>query len=391
MNRPWNFSAGPSALPQEVLQTAAEQMQDWQGTGLSVLEMSHRGAAFMGIHQQAQDDLRQLLGLPDDWAILFGTGGAIGQNAIVPMNLMGGDNARAQADYVVSGSWSEKSAQEARRYGDVKVIASSGQARQMDGQPGQRCPAWGWFPDPASWQIRPGSAYVHFCSNETIGGVEFADWASLPDMAGLGQTRGGADTPLVVDASSNILSRPLDFSKIGLVYAGAQKNAGPAGLTLILIRRELLGRALPICPSGFDYAQMDQAQSMYNTPPTYAIYIAGLVFRWLLAQGGVTGMARRNIAKSQLLYRFIDRSGFYANHVHPDFRSRMNVPFQLTRDDADGTLTKLFVRQATEAGLLELKGHRSVGGMRASLYNALPLQAVQALVDFMETFERRYG
>jgi len=384
--RPWNFSAGPSALPQQVLQTAAEQMQDWQGTGVSVLEMSHRGNAFMQIFEQAQIDLRRLLDLPQDYAILFGTGGAIGQNAIVPMNLMG---KKAQADYIVSGSWSEKSAQQAGCYGDVRILASSGKVLEQDGK---QYPAWAWFPgiaDADDWQVRPDSAYLHFCSNETIGGVEFADWAALADRI-TAQSVGGADVPLVVDASSNILSRPLDIARTGLVYAGAQKNAGAAGLTLIIIRRDLLGRALPVCPFGFDYTKMEQAQSMYNTPPTYAIYIAGLVFRWLLEQGGVEAMEQRNRAKSRLLYNFIDQSGFYVNRVHAGFRSRMNIPFQLTAD-ADGSLSKRFVQQAEQAGLLELKGHRSAGGMRASLYNALPLQAVQALVDFMQEFEKRYG
>jgi len=376
-NRPWNFSAGPSALPLPVLQTAAEQMLDWQGSGLSVLEMSHRGEAFMRIHQQAQDDLRELLALPEDYAILFGTGGAIGQNAIVPMNLMGRTE-KAQADYVVSGTWSKKSAEEAARYGDVHIAASSGQPLE---QGGITYPANTWFPAPDTWHVRPDSAYAHFCSNETIGGVEFADWSALPD----------GNVPWVVDASSNLLSRPLEITKTGLVYAGAQKNAGAAGVTIILIRRDLLGHALPICPSGFDYAKMEQAQSMYNTPPTYAIYIAGLVFRWLLDQGGVTVIAQRNRAKAQLLYDFIDQSDFYVNHTPRKVRSDMNVPFLLMHDTPDEKLGRLFIEQAKSAGLLELQGHRSVGGMRASLYNALPLQAVQALVDFMKNFERRHG
>ena len=376
MSRPWNFSAGPSVLPVEVLQTAAAEMLDWHGSGMSVMEMSHRGKQFMQIYQQAEADLRALLGVSDDYAILFTTGGAIGQNAIVPLNLIG-RNGAGKADYVVSGSWSQKSFKEAQRYGDVRVAASSEHAATLEGA---ECGPFTWFPDPATWQLRADSAYLHFCSNETIGGVEFPDW---PDMAGLGR----ADLPVVVDASSNILSRSMDYAKAGMVYAGAQKNAGPAGVTLVVVRRDLLGHALPICPSAFDYAQIAKAESMYNTPPTYAIYVAGLVFRWLLEQGGVAAIEQRNIAKSQLLYNTIDQSDFYVNRVHPRFRSRMNVPFQLV----DESLTDTFLKQAGEAGLLQLKGHKSVGGMRASIYNALPMQAVQALVDFMRDFEKRHG
>lgn len=376
MNRPWNFSAGPSVLPLEVLQTAAHEMLDWHGSGMSVMEMSHRGKQFMQICEQAETDLRTLLGLSDDYAVLFTSGGAIGQNAIVPMNLIGRGGS-GKADYVVSGSWSQKSFKEAQRYGDVRVAASSEQAAELDGI---ACGPLAWFPEPATWQVRADSAYVHFCSNETIGGVEFADW---PDMAALGHPQ----VPLVVDASSNILSRPMNYAGAGMVYAGAQKNAGPAGVTLVAVRRDLLGHALPVCPSAFDYAQVAKAGSMYNTPPTYAIYVAGLVFRWLLEQGGVAAIEQRNIAKSALLYDFIDQSGFYVNRVHPRFRSRMNVPFQLT----DEALTDAFLKQAGEAGLLQLKGHSSVGGMRASIYNALPSQAVQALVDFMRDFEKRHG
>jgi phosphoserine aminotransferase len=376
VTRPWNFSAGPSVLPVEVLQTAAAEMLDWHGSGMSVMEMSHRGKQFIHIYEQAEADLRALLALPDDYAILFTTGGAIGQNAIVPLNLIGRAGAN-QADYIVSGSWSEKSFKEAQRYGDAQVAASSGQPATLDGVDAG---PYTWFPEPDRWRVRAGSSYVHFCSNETIGGVEFTGW---PDMAALGH----ADVPLVVDASSNILSRPMDVTRAGLLYAGAQKNAGPAGLTLVIARRDLLGHALPACPSAFDYALIARNESMYNTPPTYAIYVAGLVFRWLLEQGGVAAIEQRNIAKARLLYDYIDQSGFYANRVHPRYRSRMNVPFQLT----DETLTASFLKQADEAGLLQLKGHKSVGGMRASIYNALPLQAVQALVGFMQDFEKRHG
>lgn len=376
MTRPWNFSAGPSVMPLQVLQQAAAEMTDWQGSGMSVMEMSHRGKQFMHIRDQAEADLRTLLRVPDDYAVLFLQGGATGENAILPLNLIGRNGAN-KADYIVSGAWSEKSAKEARKYGDAAVAATSASEAVIDGH--HQAP-YTWFPDTDQWQIRPDTAYVHFCSNETIGGVEFTQW---PDLAALG----APGVPLVVDASSHILSRPIDFSKAAVVYAGAQKNAGPAGVTLLIIRRDLIGHALPTCPSAFDYANVEKNDSMYNTPPTYAIYMAGLVFKWLLAQGGVAAIEQENIRKAQALYQYIDDSGFYQNRVHAHVRSRMNVPFFLS----DESLNAEFLAQADAAGLLQLKGHKSVGGMRASIYNAMPFEGVQALITFMKEFERRHG
>ncbi|MBB5217111.1 3-phosphoserine/phosphohydroxythreonine transaminase [Parapusillimonas granuli] len=374
--RPWNFSAGPSALPLEVLQQAAAEMTDWHGCGMSVMEMSHRGKQFTRIRDEAVADLRELLAVPDEFEILFMQGGATAENAIVPMNLIGRGGAH-KADYILSGIWSGKSYKEAQRYGDIAVAATSGAAAEIDGV---RQEPWTWFPAVAEWRLRPDAAYLHLCSNETIGGVEFSDW---PDMAALG----APGVPLVVDASSHFLSRPIDFSKAALVYAGAQKNAGPAGVTVVLIRKELIGHALAVCPSAFDYVNVAESGSMFNTPPTYAIYIAGLVFKWLKQQGGVAAIEAANIAKARLLYDYLDGSGFYINRVHAGSRSRMNVPFFL----CDESLNAEFLAQADKAGLMQLKGHKSVGGMRASIYNAVPLQAVQALVSFMQEFERRHG
>jgi len=374
--RPWNFSAGPSALPLEVLQQAAAEMTDWHGSGMSVMEMSHRGKQFTQIRDEALADLRELLSVPDDFEILFMQGGATAENAIVPLNLIG-RNGSGKADYILSGIWSNKSHKEAQRYGDIAVAASSGAQAQLDGR--DQAP-WTWFPAVEDWRVRPDAAYLHLCSNETIGGVEFVDW---PDMAALG----APGVELVVDASSHFLSRPIDFSKIGMVYAGAQKNAGPAGVTVVIVRKDLIGHALPVCPSAFDYANVAAAGSMFNTPPTYAIYIAGLVFKWLKRQGGVAGIQAANMAKAQLLYSYLDTSGFYANRVHAAARSRMNVPFFLR----DESLNAEFLSQAEAAGLLQLKGHKSVGGMRASIYNAVPLEAVQSLVSYLQDFERKHG
>lgn len=374
--RPWNFSAGPSALPLEVLRTAAAEMTDWHGSGMSVMEMSHRGKQFIQIRAEAEADLRELLGVPDDFAVLFMQGGGIGENAILPMNLISLRGAN-KADYVLSGSWSNKSYKEGARYGDVAIAASSGEAGVVAGVSQE---PWTWFPAPAQWKVRADASYVHLCSNETIGGIEFTGW---PDLSALG----APNVVLTVDASSHILSRPMDFSRVGLVFAGAQKNAGPAGVTMVFVRRELMGRALSCCPSAFDYATVAGADSMYNTPPTYAIYVAGLVFKWLKKQGGVAAMEKANIAKAEALYAYLDSTEFYTNHVHPNVRSRMNVPFFLH----DEALNAPFLKQAEEAGLLQLKGHRSLGGMRASIYNALPLEGVNALISFMKNFERLHG
>lgn len=374
--RPWNFSAGPSTLPLEVLQQAAAEMTDWRGSGMSVMEMSHRGKHFIQIYEELEADLRELLAVPDDFAVLFMQGGATAENALIPLNLIG-RNGSGKADYILSGTWSNKSYKEAGRYGDIAVAASSAEAAEFDGV--QYAP-YSWFPAPDSWQVRPDAAYLHLCSNETIGGVEFAQW---PDLAQLG----APDVPLVIDASSHILSRPVDFSRVGLLYAGAQKNAGPAGVTLVFIRRDLIGHALSTCPSAFDYANVAEASSMFNTPPTYAMYVTGLMFKWLKKQGGVAAIEQANIAKANLFYNYLDNSAFYINPVHRPARSRMNIPFTLP----DESLNAAFLAESEQAGLLQLKGHKSVGGMRASIYNAMPLEGVQALVDFMTAFEKRHG
>ena len=364
--RPYNFSAGPAALPEPVLQQAAAEMLDWQGSGMGVMEMSHRGKEFVAIAAAAEADLRELLAVPLNYKILFMQGGGLAENAIVPLNLAqrrpGG-----RVDVVVSGAWSHKSAQEARRYADVAVVASN----QADGHT--------LLPAPATWQLRQGSSYVHLCSNETIHGVEYQQ---LPDLAAL-----GCDAPLVIDCSSHILSRPVDWARVGLAFAGAQKNVGPAGLTLVIVREDLLGHAMAHCPSAFDYQIVADNGSMFNTPPTYAIYIAGLVFQWLKRQGGVAAMAARNIAKAELLYGYLDGSGFYANRVAVAGRSRMNVPFFLH----DESLNEAFLSGARQHGLLQLQGHQSVGGMRASIYNAMPLEGVQALVNYLKDFAQRHG
>ncbi|CUI66533.1 3-phosphoserine/phosphohydroxythreonine transaminase [Achromobacter xylosoxidans] len=376
MARPWNFSAGPSALPEVVLQQAAAEMLDWHGSGMSVMEMSHRGKHFVQICDEAESDLRDLLGLSPDYAVMFMQGGGSGENAIVPMNLMGRRGTPA-ADFVVTGHWSSRSHKEAGRYGDAQVAATSGQATQLDGR--EQAP-YTWVPPVDTWKVRKESAYLHLCSNETIGGVEFLDW---PDTAALG----APDVPLVVDASSHFLSRPMDVSRCGMMYAGAQKNAGPAGVTMAICRRDLIGHALPICPSAFDYANVAAEHSRYNTPPTFAIYIAGLVFKWVKANGGVAGMEAANKAKAELLYGYLDSTSFYRNPIHAPVRSRMNVPFVLR----DESLNDAFLQGADAAGLTQLKGHKSVGGMRASIYNAVPLAAVAALVEYLKEFERRYG
>ncbi len=373
MTRPFNFSAGPAALPEEVLQQAASEMLDWHGSGMSVMEMSHRGKEFISIAAQAEADLREILSIPAHFKVLFMQGGAIAENAIVPLNLA---SRGAHMDYVVTGSWSLKSQKEARKYGSVHIAASN----EADGHT--------TVPAPASWQLSRDAAYVHLCSNETINGVEFHE---LPDLKAL-----GCDAPLVIDCSSNIASRPIDWSRVGLAYGGAQKNIGPAGLTLVIVREDLLGHALPITPSAFDYKIVADHESMYNTPPTYAIYLAGLVFQWIkrqretTPQGEVQGLAAieaRNIAKAERLYGYLDASGFYSTHVNAAARSRMNVPFFLPSE----SLYEPFLAGAKAQGLLQLKGHKSVGGLRASIYNALPLAGVDALIAYLNEFAQRHG
>ena len=367
MQRPYNFSAGPAAIPVEVLQQAAAEMLDWHGSGMGVMEMSHRGKEFMSICGQAEADLRTLLAVPANFKILFMQGGGLAENAIVPLNL----SRAATVDFVVTGSWSQKSQKEARKYAaEVNVIAS-GEDNHFT-----------TLPDPAHWQPSRGASYLHICSNETIHGVEFHE---LPDLKAL-----GTDAPLVIDFSSHVASRPVDWSRVGLAFGGAQKNLGPAGLTLVVVREDLLGHALQACPSAFNYQTVAEHHSMYNTPPTWAIYVAGLTFQWLLRQRegdatGVVAMEVRNRAKAELFYRTVDASPFYVNKVAANCRSRMNIPFFL----GDEALNDAFLAGAKERGLLQLKGHKSVGGMRASLYNAMPMEGVQALVDYLKEFEQR--
>lgn len=376
MARPWNFSAGPSAMPESVLRQAAAEMLDWHGSGMSVMEMSHRGKQFVEICSQAETDLRELLCITDDYAVLFMQGGATAENAIVPLNLLG-RVAVPKADFVISGIWAKKSFQECQRYGDASVAATNASESVVDGRSQA---ASTWLPASSSWKVRPDAAYLHLCSNETIGGIESMDW---PDTAELG----APDVPLVVDASSHFLSRPMPVDRTGMIFAGAQKNAGPAGLTVVIVRRDLIGHALPICPSAFDYVNVAREKSMYNTPPTYAIYVAGLVFKWLKEQGGLAAIEQKNIAKSQMLYDYFDQNAFYSVPVHRSVRSRMNAPFFLSNT----SLESAFLAGAEARGLMQLKGHKSVGGMRASIYNAMPLEGVVALIDYLKDFERSHG
>jgi phosphoserine aminotransferase len=360
MGRAFNFSAGPAVMPEAVLQQAAAEMLDWRGSGMSVMEMSHRGKEFISIYEQAEADLRELLAVPSHFKILFMQGGGLAENAIVPLNLSHG----GPMDFVLTGSWSQKSQQEAGKYGPARIAATALSDNFTS------------LPSPATWQIGADSRYVHICGNETIHGVEFHE---LPDLKAL-----GCNAPLVVDFSSHVASRAVDWQRVGLAFGGAQKNLGPAGLTLVIVREDLIGHALPHCPSAFDYKMVADNDSMYNTPPTYSIYVAGLVFQWLKKQGGIAAMAERNMAKAQLLYDFLDNSRFYFNKVAHNCRSRMNVPFFLR----DESRNEAFLAGAKAANLLQLKGHKSVGGMRASLYNAMPLEGVQALVAYMRDFEK---
>jgi phosphoserine aminotransferase len=358
MSRTINFSAGPAVLPEEVLARAGDEMLDWRGTGMCVMEMSHRGKEFMAIAAEAEKDLRDLLAVPAHYKVLFLQGGATLQFAQVPMNLLAG---KGKADYVVTGEWSKKAVKEAQAYCDVHVAATSEDRA--------------FTYAPMKWNLRPDSAYVHYCSNETIGGVEYH---GIPDSGHL---------PLVTDASSHILSRPLDVSKFGLIYAGAQKNIGPAGLTIVIVREDLTGKAQKGTPSVMDYKQQAAADSMLNTPATYAMYISGLVFKWLKTQGGLAAIEKQNIAKARLLYDYLDKSSFYKNSVNPKDRSRMNVPFTLKSSSFD----EEFLKGAEARGMVQLKGHRSVGGMRASIYNAMPIEGVQTLVSYMREFEAKHG
>lgn len=369
MARVWNFSAGPACLPEVVLKQAAAEMLDWRGKGLSVMEMSHRSAEYTEIFEHAMQGIRGLLSVPDSHEILFMQGGAVGQNAIIPMNLMNGSN---KAAFVENGSWSAKTRKEFAKYGLAQVVADAS-------VPLGEIPADAYVPDVSGLPDLvngQGYAYLHYCDNETIGGVEFnGQMEAIADQL---------DCPIVCDMSSNILSRPVDVSKYGVIYGGAQKNIGPAGVTVTIIRKDLLGKAIPHCPSAFDFALVAEAGSMYNTPPTYAIYIAGLVFDWLAKEGGLAWASSMADKRASLLYNCIDSSSLYRSPVRLEDRSRMNVPFILN----DESLNPVFLSRAEAAGLKQLKGHKSVGGMRASIYNAMPLAGVQALVEFMNTFEK---
>lgn len=355
MTQIYNFSAGPAVLPKPVLERAQAEMLDWHGSSMCVMEMSHRGKEFMSILEKTETDFRLLLNIPDTYKVLFLQGGAIAENAIIPLNLLGGKS----ADYAVTGGWSKRSVEDAKAYGAINVVIST-EADQYT-----------HVPDFANWKLNKEAAYLHICTNETMSGVEFD---GLPDTHGV---------PIVADMSSHILSRTIDVSQYGVIYSGAQKNIGPAGLCIVIVREDLLGRASPLTPAVFNWKAQAENQSMINTPPTYSIYIAGLVFEWLLAQGGVAAIEKVNIAKAKLLYDYIDSTDFYVNHVAINNRSRMNIPFFL----ADETLNAAFLKGAEAHGLLQLKGHRAVGGMRASIYNAMPMEGVNALVSYMQAFE----
>ncbi len=357
MSRIYNFSAGPAMLPAEVLARAGDEMLDWRGSGMSVMEMSHRGKEFMSIAADAEADLRSLLGIPSSYKVLFLQGGATLQFAQVPMNLLRG---KGKADYVITGEWSKKAIKEAKNYCDAAVAASSEDKN--------------FTYAPKKFTVRKDAAYLHYCSNETIGGVEYHE---VPKV----------EIPLVADASSHFLSRPLEVSKFGLIYAGAQKNAGPAGLTIVIVRDDLIGQAAKGTPSVMDYKAQADADSMLNTPATYSMYIAGLVFKWINQQGGLAAMEKMNLEKAKLLYDYLDASRFFANPIAREDRSRMNVPFTLK----DKSLDDAFLKGAAERGLTQLKGHRSVGGMRASIYNAMPVEGVRELVSYMKEFEQKHG
>jgi len=358
MKRIFNFSAGPAMLPDEVMKIAASELTDWHDSGMSVMEMSHRSKEFISIAEKAEADLREIMSIPDNYEVLFLQGGASSQFAMVPMNLLGKCNT---ADYINTGSWSKKAVAEAKRFCNINIAATSASSNFMT------------IPSSSEWSLNPDAAYVHYTPNETIGGVEFH---SIPETG---------DVPLVADMSSTILSRPIDVSRYGLIYAGAQKNIGPAGITIVIVRKDLIKEPIAGTPAMFSYQTHAKAKSMYNTPPTYSWYISGLVFAWIKAGGGLEAMAKINKRKAEKLYSAIDSSGFYTNPVEPECRSWMNVPFMLASPDLD----KQFLEQAGESGLLTLKGHRSVGGMRASIYNAMPEEGVDSLIEFMVEFEKK--
>lgn len=360
MSRVFNFSAGPAALPEEVLKQAADEMLDWHGSGQSVMEMSHRGKEFISIAEAAEADLRELMGIPANYKVLFLQGGASLQFDMIPINLLRG---KTVADYVNTGEWAKKAIKAAKLFTNVNVAASAEDKH------------FTYAPPQSSWKLSKDAAYVHYTANETIGGVEF-NW--VPETG---------DVPLVCDMSSNILSRPVDVSKYGLIYAGAQKNIGPAGLAIVIVRDDLIGKAQPTPPAMLDYKVHADADSMYNTPPTYSIYIAGLVFQYLKRNGGIAAMEQKNIEKADILYNYLETTDFYRNPVAKSDRSRMNVPFTLK----DAALDEEFLKGAKARGMTQLKGHRSVGGMRASIYNAMPVEGVKALVEYMKEFAATKG
>jgi len=354
----YNFSAGPAVLPKSVMLRAQAEMLDWHGSGMSVMEMSHRGKHYMSIIEKVESDFRSLFNVPNNYKVLFLQGGAIAQNSMVPLNLLNGK----KANYVVSGYWSKRSYQDALPFGDLTIAASSETIGYVKA------------PDPKDWKIDPSAAYVHFCSNETIHGVEYFDMPSIKTI------------PVVADMSSHILSRPVDISQFGVIYAGAQKNIGPAGLTIVIARDDLLDVASPLTPSVFNWKTQVENQSMINTPTTYSIYMAGLVFEWLIELGGLEVIEKHNIKKAELLYGYIDSTDFYSNPIDIKNRSRMNVPFRIQNED----LHTSFVTGAENLGMIGLKGHRLVGGIRASIYNAMPIEGIQALVDYMKDFEKSH-
>jgi phosphoserine aminotransferase len=354
----YNFSAGPAVLPKSVMLRAQAEMLDWHGSGMSVMEMSHRGKHYMSIIEKVEKDFRSLFNIPKNYKVLFLQGGAIAQNSMVPLNLLNGK----KANYVVSGYWSKRSYQDALPFGDMTIAASSETINYEKA------------PDPKDWKIDPSAAYIHFCSNETIHGVEYFEMPSIKSI------------PVVADMSSHILSRPVDISQFGVIYAGAQKNIGPAGLTIVIVRDDLLDVASPLTPSVFNWKTQVENQSMINTPTTYSIYMAGLVFEWLIEIGGLEVIEKQNIKKAELLYSYIDSTDFYSNPIDIKNRSRMNVPFRIQNED----LHTSFVTGAENLGMIGLKGHRLVGGIRASIYNAMPIEGIQALVDYMKDFEKSH-
>lgn len=359
MARVHNFCAGPASLPLEVLKQAQEEILDWHGSGMSVMEMSHRGSEIVSIAEAAEADFRELMKISDDYAVLFLQGGASTQFAAIPLNLLG---EKGKADYVHTGQWSKKAIEEAKRYGEVNVVADA------------KASNYSTIPEFSTWKLSKDASYLHYTPNETIGGVEFF-WTPKVDV------------PLVADMSSTLLSREINVNEFGVIYAGAQKNIGPAGLTIVIVRKDLLGKSLPITPTMLDWKTAADNDSMYNTPPTYSIYLAGLVFKWLKAQGGIAAIEKINRRKAEKLYSYVDNSGFYKNPVEIASRSLMNIPFTLPSEELD----KPFLKGAEANGLMNLKGHRSVGGMRASIYNAVPEQAVDDLISYMKTFARENG